>query len=280
MKVLKKLIIISSLLVATLSQSAFYANPVSSGSLISSSSFNQIFKNHCGGIKLEEQITIKDLLSKDLTIKSNSNKPSILIIHSHPQETYATDKQGHSGSVIDVGDELEKILEARYKISVLHLEGDGNNDLVTAYDRMEARLQKVLSENPSIEVIIDIHRDGGTKATATVVNNRSMAKMNIINGLSLDEKVGTIGSLKEYANPYIQDNLSLSTQIKYKSDEVAPELINNIILQKYRYSLHMLPKSLMIDVGNNKDTVEDAMNAVEVFVDVLADVLNLEKVDE
>ena len=61
---------------------------------------------------------------------------------------------------------------------------------------------------------------------------------------------------------------------------MTPNLIEPITLLSNRYSLYMLPKSLMIDVGNNMDTLEIAENAIEPFSEILADVLKLDKLDD
>lgn len=274
MRVRKRYAIISSLLLATLCPSTFQAS-TSANSLINKSSFN--IMHNCGEIDIEKQINISELLVKDLSIKSNS-EPKILIIHSHPEESYSVDKKGNQGNVNDVGDELEKILESNYNVSVVHLKGDNGNELLDAYEHIEARVQKVIKQYPSIEVIIDIHRDGGMQPTTTIIEKQPTAVININNGLSLDSDIGTIGSLKGYINPYVKDNLSFSMQIKSRSDKVSSDLIKPITLSKFRYSLHMLPKSLLIDVGNNMDTVEAAKNAMEPFAEILAEVLNLEEV--
>ena len=230
---------------------------------------------------IDEEINIESLMAEDLSIKKDNAK--ILIIHSHPYERYALDLEGNQGSVIDVGDKLEEILEGKYNVSVMHLKNENiteKSNITEAYKVVAERVQEVLKENPSIEVIIDIHRDGGVKPTATMIKNKSTAKININNGLCIDAEVGTIGSLKEYTNPYIHQNLSLSTQIKVRGDEMTPNLIEPITLLSNRYSLYMLPKSLLIDVGNNMDTLETAENALEPFSEILVDVLKFNKSEE
>lgn len=279
MKAKNKFLTTTILVLTTVCSTTVYATSISDTSSVPNAS---IFRgiHDCRKVNIEEQINMKELLEKDLSISGELNSPKILIIHSHPQESYITSKNGGKGNVVEVGSELEKILETNYKVSVLHLQGDNNQDLMNAYNRIESRVQKVLKEYPSIEVIIDIHRDMAMEPTEVVVNDESIAKINIINGISMDSDVGTIGSLEGYNNPYITENLSLSTQVKYASEEIAPDLIDSIIIQKYRYSLHMLPKSLMIDVGNNMDTIEAAKNALQPFSEILAEVLKLEKITD
>ena len=61
---------------------------------------------------------------------------------------------------------------------------------------------------------------------------------------------------------------------------MTPNLIEPITLLSNRYSLYMLPKSLLIDVGNNMDTLETAENAIEPFAEILVDVLKFNKSEE
>ena len=65
--------------------------------------------------------------------------------------------------------------------------------------------------------------------------------------------------------------------MKKNESSISTDLIKPITLSKFRYSLHMLPKFLLIDVGNNMDTVEAAKNAMEPFSEILADVLKFER---
>ena len=275
MKINHKLLITTSLIAIMSVSSINYAaipNMVNTNV-----TYEKIFQDDMK-ISVEKQLDINKLLTEDLSIKENFTKPQVLVINAHPQETY----KDNQGSVVDIGIELEKVLEENYKVSVLHYiaPNSANANISGAYERIEPIVKKILKENPSIEVIIDVHRDGGIKPTATLINDKSTAKINIINGLSIDESSEKIGSLKIYPNAYIEENLSFSTQIKYTSDEQVSGLISNVILKPFRYSLHMAPKSLLIDIGNNNDTLEEATNAVYPFVDVLAEVLRLEKVNK
>lgn len=239
--------------------------------------FENIFDSNMLTNSIKKEIDTDMLINKDLSIKRKEDKPQILIIHSHSNEAYK-DK----GSVIDVGEELKKELESIYQVSVLHDKGvydimNGVHTPVGAYERMEKSVKDILKSNPTIEVIIDIHRDGGTESTASIIEGVSTAQINIINGLSVDKKIGKMGSLKGYPNSYIQDNLAFSIQMKCKSDALSLGLISKIKTNEFRYSLHMLPKSLLVDIGNNEDSLKEAMNAVKPFANSLGEVLRLEK---
>lgn len=280
MKINRRVLIAASLIAIISISSVAYASVSNAPEVSKKVDKNMsIFRNFDVGIKVkvEEQLNVSKLLEKDLSIQTTTKGPQILIIHTHPQEEYAGDKKG---SVLDVGDELERVLEENYKVSVLHYKDEKNTQasVVGAYERMEPIIEDILKENPSIQVIIDLQRDGAVEPSATLMNGKSTAKINVVSGLNMDQNIGTIGSSKTYSNPYIEDNFSFSAQMKCKSDELTPNLIPYVLVKPYRYNLHLVPKSLVVDIGNNNDTLEEAINAIQPFTEVLAEVLNLEKV--
>lgn len=236
---------------------------------------------NCSGdiLHIKKEIDVNNLAAKDLSIEVTDNGPQILIIHSHSHEIYKVDSlNSKGGSVMDIGHELKRELEANYNVSVLHLDTfDKEVNPVGAYERIEKSVKEILEKNSTIQVIIDIHRDGGPQSTAVLINDVLTSRISIINGLSIDEHIRTIGSLKQYPNAYIYDNLSFSIQMKLNSDKLYPNLIRGIYLNKFRYSLHMMPKSLLIDIGNNEDTLAQALNSVKPLSKILGDTLHLEE---
>ena len=74
-------------------------------------------------------------------------------------------------------------------------------------------------------------------------------------------------------NPYIQDNLAFSLQMQLASERMYPGFARHIYLRAYRYNLHLLPKSLLIEAGAQTNTVEEMKNAMEVVADTLCEVI-------
>ena len=90
------------------------------------------------------------------------------------------------------------------------------------------------------------------------------------NGLS---RTTARGNLDYLYNPYLQDNLAISLQLKIAAEEYYPGFTRPNFLKGYRYNLHYVPKSLLIEVGAQNNTVEEAMNAMEPLADLLHKVL-------
>lgn len=217
---------------------------------------------------------IKKLLNKNLKVNFNSNNPKILIYHTHSQESFKDSSLGvQDDTVVGLGSELARLLKENYGINVIHHKGvydmiDGKLDRSKAYALIEKPLKNILKKYPSIEVIIDIHRDGIPENVKLVTNidSKPTAKIMFFNGLC---KL----SSSSYTNPFIEDNMGLSLQMQLKAGELYPGLTRKIYLKGYRYNMHLCPKSLLIEVGAQTNTVSEAKNAMKPLAKILYEVL-------
>jgi stage II sporulation protein P len=137
-----------------------------------------------------------------------------------------------------------------------------------SYSSAEAGITKDLEENPSIEVLIDLHRNSGAEKLV-MINGIETAQIMLFNGLCRNQS----GPMLDWENPYLQDNLAFSLQLQIKSFGLYPGLFKKNYLKSYRYNMHFRPKSLLIEWGSVKNTVESARNAVAPFAQVLDAVL-------
>ena len=225
-----------------------------------------------------EQLNAQTLLGKDLTIDQSGEGPKVLIYHTHSQEAFADSRKGEeSDTIVGVGEYLAQLLNETYQIPTLHHKGvydliDGKLDRSRAYELALPEVEKILKENPSIEVVIDLHRDGvdESKHLVTEINGVPTARVMFFNGLS---KTTMNGNLDSLPNPYIQDNLAFSFQLEYLAKQYYPQFTRCIYLKGYRYNLHVRPKSLLLEVGAQTNTVEEAMNAMAPFAFILNKVL-------
>ena len=139
-----------------------------------------------------------------------------------------------------------------------------------AYSYALPALEQILAENPSIEVVIDLHRDAAEgNHYVTEVNGKQTAQIMFFNGVSRS----TDGPIDYLENPYVAENLAFSFQLKMASDALYPGLTRRNYLRSYRYNLHMRPKSVLIEVGAETNTLEEEMNAIELLAEILAEVL-------
>lgn len=220
------------------------------------------------------QLNAQKFLEKDMKMSHDNSTPQILIYHTHSQEAYADSVPGDkSMTVVGMGDYLTQLLTEQYGYNVIHHTGE--YDLESrdyAYTLASTAIQKILEENPSIEVVIDLHRDGISEGThlVTDINGKPTAQFMFFNGLSRTTQNGNIDYLY---NPYIDDNLAFSFQLQLKANTIYSGLTRKIYLKGYRYNLHFRPKSILVEVGAQTNTVEEARNAMEPMADILHQVL-------
>ncbi len=224
-----------------------------------------------------EQLNADTLLSENMKIDQSSQGPKILIFHTHSQETFADSIPGDPGtSIVGIGEYLTQLLNAK-GIETIHDTGvydiiNGKLDRSNAYENAEASVRPILEANPSVEVAIDLHRDGVAEEThlVTDIGGKQTAKIMFFNGLS---RTRTNGDIEYLYNPYIQDNLAFSLQMQLACERMYPGFARHIYLRGYRYNLHLLPKSLLIEAGAQTNTVEEMKNAMEVLAVTLQNVL-------
>lgn len=226
-----------------------------------------------------EQLNAPALIQKDLRMQTENDQPQILIYHSHSQEEFIDSVPGDpSTTIVGVGEYLAQILRDTYGYNVIHVTDvfdviDGKLDRNQAYTLASERVSEILEENPSVEVVIDLHRDGvaDDKRLVTNIDGKETAKVMFLNGLSRTSQNGEISYLP---NPYIEDNLAFSLQMMLEAKKYYPDFGRTIYLRGYRYNLHLRPKTLLVECGAQTNTLQEEKNAMEPLADILNRVLS------
>ena len=232
-------------------------------------------------------IDVEEALSMDFSIDRDTDGPQVLIFHTHSSEGFADSdmSKGLEEGIWGVGERLKEILEQEYGIRVLHDTGrydvvDGKGQITGAYERMEPPIRQILAENPSIQVCIDMHRDGVAEGTrlVTEIDGKTCAQVMFFNGLCRLNQNGEAQPTPGLSNDYLKENLAFSLQMQVQSMMKYGDFNRKIYLNAYRFSLHMLPRSTLIEVGAQTNTKEEALNAMEPLAEILASVLLREDV--
>lgn len=216
----------------------------------------------------EELLQTKALLEKDMSIRGSADVPQILIYHTHSKEAFADSVPGDkTNGILGAGEYLTELLREQYGYNVIHNSGCYDEDRDYAYSNSLPEIERILAENPSIEVVIDLHRDEMPKDRRLVLDlqGRPTAQFMFFNGLCRTKK----GQIEQLENPYLADNLSLSFQMQAACNEYYPGIARRIYLKAYRYNMHLCPKSLLIELGAQNNTEEEIHNACDVLAHVL-----------
>lgn len=222
-----------------------------------------------------DQLNVGKLLEKDMRITTDGDGPQILIYHTHSQEAFADSIPGDAAtSIMGVGEHLAEILRDTYGYNVVHHLGQYDKESRDdSYSVALADIQQVLADYPSIQVVIDLHRDALPESTHLVMDldGRPTARFMFFNGLSRTKKTGNIAYLY---NENLDGNLAFSFQMQLKAMEYYPNLTRKIYLKGYRYNMHLKPRCLLIELGAQNNTVEEAMNACDPLAHILDLVLS------
>ncbi len=221
-----------------------------------------------------ELLEVDALLSEDMSMKGDADEPQILIYHTHAQEAFADSVEGDlSTGIVGAGEYLATLLREEYGYNVMHHTVSYDEEARDyAYSNSLPAIEELLAENPSIEVVIDLHRDEMPEERRLVVElqGRPTAQFMFFNGLSRTAQ----GEIAYLENPYLQDNLAFSFQMQAACNEYYPGLARRIYLKAYRYNMHVCPKTLLIELGAQNNTREEIWNACEPLAHVLDLVLS------
>lgn len=223
-----------------------------------------------------EEMDAGRLLSLDMRLEGEEGGPQILIYHSHSQETYADyGPENRNATVVGVGAYLAELLrEKGYEVihdTTVYDLRDGTLDRSRAYTYALEGITGILQENPSVEVVLDLHRDGVDEDVRLVseINGKTTASVMFFNGMSQTPD----GPIEYLPNPYLEENLAFSLQMQMKAAAYFPGLTRKIYLKGLRYNLHVRPRSSLVEVGAQNNTFEEAKNAMEPLAEVLDMVL-------
>lgn len=207
--------------------------------------------------------------------------PQILIVHTHGSEAYTMppgqeyEPSGESRTtdtslnVVRVGDELAKTLEEA-GLTVLHDPTlHDYPEYSGAYDRSLTTAKAYLEQYPSIQFILDVHRDaisdgnGGMYKVVSDVAGQNAAQLSFV--------VGTDGGGLEH--PLWQENLKLAAAITQCLAEDYPTLMRPITVRNSRYNQHLTTGTLLVEVGAAGNSLDEALLSARLLGNALAEVI-------
>lgn len=221
-----------------------------------------------------EVLNPERLFAMDLSISHELEGPEILIYHTHSQEGYADSVEGQPETgIVEAGEVLARILRDTYGYEVLHHTGEYDTENHSAaYNNAEPAIRQILEENPSIQVVIDLHRDEVTSGHKLLYQYQGvdMAQFMFFNGISYTNEGGPLDYLR---NDNLEMNLAMSLQMQCIANSYYPGLARRIYLRGYRYNMHLAPRYLLIELGAQNNTREEAANACAPLAYILHEVI-------
>ena len=197
-------------------------------------------------------------MAQGCSIRLEAAKPQILIIHTHSSEAYSPaglDKYEDLGTnrtldtnynVIRIGNELTEIFQS-YGLNVIHDTGVYDYPSYTgSYNRSCEAIERYLADNPSIRIVIDLHRDA---LCSDEITYKTEADEDGVCASQIMILIGSDSSGLEH--PDWQQNLRLAL---YLQKAVCSE-----------YNQHLTHGSMILEVGSNGNTLQEALAAIRLF---------------
>lgn len=270
-----------------IAQEAARPNPITEANLYRLRDFEylrrQFFISDRNTRLLPKDIDVDAFINADLSICRGSNPgPRVLIFHTHSTEMFAdSNPDNPMDGVLGVGARLAELLEEK-GIETLH--DTRRFDMVNgvparagSYERMEPYIRQVLRDNPTIEIVIDLHRDGIPETTpplVTYIDGNRVARIMFVNGLSRRyDSDGELEAVPWLPNPFLRENLAFSFQLQLEANRMYPGFARRVYLKAFRYSLHLMPRTILLEVGAQNNTMEEAHNAMPYVASVIANVI-------
>ena len=226
-------------------------------------------------------IDMASLLKNDIPVQLSPKGVQVLIVHTHGSESYTPSEAYQFEytendrtldtryNVVRIGDELESILENN-GIKTLHVRDIFDSPSYSgSYSRSLEAITQAFKDNPSIKVVIDIHRDAmiakdGTKYKVTAdIDGKTAAQLMFV--------TGTSGGGLVHDN--WQKNLTFHGRIQQEMNSRYPGIMRPINIRESRFNQHVCPGSMLLEVGTSGNTLDEALYSIQLFGNVLSDML-------
>lgn len=191
------------------------------------------------------------------------------IYSTHTAESYATGTDGSNmagkqGGVYQVSKALSAALEEKGIGNVVSENIHDYPDWSKSYQNSLATGQQMLKDYPSIQILVDLHRDAGLKKeqVTTEINGKSAARIMFV-----------VGSDARSEHPNWQKNKAFAERLADKMEELHPGLLREVRVQNGRYNQHLMEQGVLVEVGADCNTLEEAIYSGTLLADVFAAVL-------
>lgn len=205
---------------------------------------------------------------KPATANIDYSKPVVIIYHTHATESYQPVSEGNFhtldeyGTVREVGNVMTAELEAK-GIQVIHDKTIHDSPSYNkSYSRSLETVQSLMGSNQSTRIIVDLHRDAaayaGNLPKTVKIQKNEVAKYSLV--------VGT-------GNPNVEALRVFATYINEKAEEMYPGFPGRIIEKQYKFNQYVSDYHLLLEAGNNENTIEQAKLTGKYFANVLAEAI-------
>lgn len=223
-----------------------------------------------GAPSTKNVISLPDFSKLDLRGLFSTDKPVVGIYHTHTAESFIPDSGtdhkpgGQRGDIVDIGEAMVKRFEQHGVPAIQSKNVHDYPSFMKAYDKSEITVRKMVEDNPSLKALFDIHRDAGRRDESTV----------IVNGLPAARVLIVVGRGQPgLEQPHWEQNYAFAKLIDAKLSQYYPGLSRGIELVDWRYNQHLHPHALLLEMGSQYNSKEEATRTIEMIADVVTEIL-------
>ncbi|MCG8400616.1 MAG: stage II sporulation protein P [Firmicutes bacterium] len=193
----------------------------------------------------------------------------VIIYFTHTGETYAlTDGverlHGKKGGVVKVGEALQKELEQKHGIKVALSDAVNDANYGTSYSESQETLRQLLEQNPSAQVVLDIHRDAGRSRNSSLVT---------VDGREVAPVLMVVGSDARAPFPTWRQNYDFARELVSEIEKQYRGLCLGVRIKEGRYNQFMHPRAVLLEVGSVKNSTEEAVRTGRLLAGPVAEMV-------
>lgn len=224
-------------------------------------------------------INIETYLTKKITANINKKQPVVLVYHTHSSESYQIiENEFYSNSlaadsatlgVVRVGDALCSTIES-YGYEVIHDRTVYDTSYSGAFERSRENVSDILRANPSIQIVIDLHRDsisrkdGSKVKTVTEIDGKKVAQIQITTGCE-------DGAVTHFPN--WEKNLTFALHLQNKLSNSYPHAVRPLLFCARKYNMDLVPCAVNVDIGTQANTLREAVCSAEILGEAIAEII-------
>ncbi|RDY23984.1 stage II sporulation protein P [Romboutsia maritimum] len=217
----------------------------------------------------EQQIT--DSQYKDDLLVTNK-KPRILIYHTHGCETYSNSPEGNyhskdkTNSVMSVGNLLTTELSKKGWGVVHSTKYHDYPSYNSSYQSSLKTIQEIIPKYNSIDIAIDLHRDGRDLADSSMKKSYHDEYTTTINGERVAKFLFVIGARNTNASQIKTQAQNITDLANKKYPGIALPLVE----KKYgKYNQFVAKNHMLIEVGSNSTSIQESRATAKYIASVL-----------
>ncbi len=215
-------------------------------------------------------VPLSDDEAEENTATANLSEENLVAVYfTHTGETYAlTDGmerlQGKKGGVVKVGEALQQELEENHGIRVARSDTINDNIYAESYVRSQETLTELLENNPSLQVVLDIHRDAGKSRENSLVT---------VHGQEVAPVLIVVGSDARSPFPAWRENYDFARELAAEMEKQHPGLCLGVQIKEGRYNQFLHPGAILLEVGSVSNSTEEAVRTGRLLAGPVAEMV-------